>query len=56
MSPEAFVRMLADELHVAGVVVGRNYRFGYRAAGDAALLQRLGPEHGMQVRQRRAGL
>ena len=49
MSPEAFVQLLAEELRVAGVVVGANYRFGYRAAGDAALLQRLGPQYGMQV-------
>ncbi|GAB4815035.1 hypothetical protein N2152v2_002081 [Parachlorella kessleri] len=50
MSPEAFVALLAEELRVAGVVVGANYRFGYRAAGDAGLLQRLGPQYGMQVR------
>lgn len=49
MSPEAFVELLAAELHVAGVVVGSNYRFGYRAAGTAELLQQLGPQHGMQV-------
>ena len=50
MSPEAFVDLLAEQLQVAGVVVGSNYRFGYRAAGTAQLLQRLGPERGMQVR------
>jgi FAD synthase len=50
LSPEAFVELLAGQLRVSGVVVGRNYRFGYRAAGTAELLQRLGPSHGMQVR------
>ena len=35
---------------VAGVVVGSNYRFGYRAAGTASLLRSLGPQHGLQVR------
>ncbi|KAL4424006.1 hypothetical protein ABPG75_001307 [Micractinium tetrahymenae] len=49
MSPEAFVELLAAELQAAGVVVGSNYRFGYRAAGTAELLQQLGPQHGMQV-------
>lgn len=49
MSPEAFVQLLAAELGAAGVVVGSNYRFGYRAAGTAELLQQLGPQHGMQV-------
>lgn len=34
---------------VAGVVVGSNYRFGYRAAGTASLLRSLGPQHGLQV-------
>ncbi len=29
MSPEAFVRLLAEDLKVSGVVVGENYRFGY---------------------------
>lgn len=50
MSPEAFVELLAAQLQVAGVVVGSNYRFGYRAAGTAELLQQLGPQYGMQVR------
>ena len=36
-------------LQVAGVVVGSNYRFGYRAAGTASLLRSLGPQHGLQV-------
>lgn len=49
MSPEAFVELLAVELQAAGVVVGSNYRFGYRAAGTAELLQQLGPQHGMRV-------
>ena len=35
---------------VAGVVVGANYRFGYRAAGTADLLRSLGPQHGLRVR------
>lgn len=49
MSPEAFVELLAKELQVAGVVVGSNYRFGYRAAGTTELLQQLGPQHRMRV-------
>jgi FAD synthetase len=49
MPPEAFVRLLAEELQVAGVVVGSNYRFGYKAAGTAAMLAELGPVSGMRV-------
>ena len=49
MSPEAFVRLLAQELQASGVVVGQNYRFGYKAKGDTAMLQQLGSELGLQV-------
>jgi riboflavin kinase / FMN adenylyltransferase len=42
-SPEEFVqRVLVDALHVAAVVVGANFRFGSRAAGDVATLRALG--------------
>jgi hypothetical protein len=45
---EEFVLLLAD-LGVRGIVAGSNYRFGYKAAGDAALLQELGLKHGLVV-------
>lgn len=42
-SPEEFVdRILVDALHAAAVVVGANFRFGQRAAGDVSLLVELG--------------
>ncbi len=42
-SPEEFVdRILVDLLHAAAVVVGANFRFGHRAAGDVALLTEAG--------------
>jgi riboflavin kinase/FMN adenylyltransferase len=42
-SPDEFVRrVLVDTLHAAAVVVGRNFRFGHRAAGDVDTLQTLG--------------
>ena len=45
-SPERFVEeVLVDTLHAAAVVVGANFRFGRRAAGDVALLRQLGTEH-----------
>ena len=31
------------------MVVGENYRFGYKAAGDAKLLQKLGQQYGISV-------
>jgi riboflavin kinase / FMN adenylyltransferase len=44
-SPERFVEdVLVDALHAAAVVVGANFRFGSRAAGDLTVLERLGRE------------
>jgi riboflavin kinase / FMN adenylyltransferase len=47
---EFVVGVLLDRLHAAEVVVGENFRFGHRAAGDVALLTRLGEQHAFQVR------
>jgi riboflavin kinase/FMN adenylyltransferase len=47
---EAFVHdVLVANLHAALVVVGENFRFGHRAAGDIAMLQRLGRTFGFGV-------
>ncbi len=49
-SPERFVKdILVEGLHAVGVVVGANFRFGNRAAGDVALLRVQGAEHGFRV-------
>jgi riboflavin kinase/FMN adenylyltransferase len=49
-TPEEFVeRLLVDKLHVVHVVVGENFRFGHRAAGDIDLLTRLGRTFGFAV-------
>jgi riboflavin kinase / FMN adenylyltransferase len=46
LSPEEFVRSaLMDRLHTACVVVGENFRFGHRAAGDVAALAELGEKY-----------
>lgn len=48
--PEGFVHdVLVEHLHAAAVVVGENFRFGHRAAGDVALLERLGQRFGFTV-------
>jgi riboflavin kinase / FMN adenylyltransferase len=45
-SPERFVvEVLVDALHARAVVVGANFRFGAKAAGDVALLTDLGGTH-----------
>lgn len=42
-SPERFVEeVLVDGLHAAAVVVGANFRFGHKAAGDVHTLRELG--------------
>jgi len=42
-SPERFVdEILVDALHARAVVVGANFRFGYRASGDVATLREEG--------------
>jgi riboflavin kinase / FMN adenylyltransferase len=49
-TPEEFVdRILVDALHAGAVVVGANFRFGHRAAGDVALLAEVGRERGFTV-------
>jgi riboflavin kinase/FMN adenylyltransferase len=47
MPPDEFVHYaLVDKLHASAVVVGANFRFGHKAAGDVALLDRLGGRFG----------
>jgi len=49
-SAEEFVHdVLVEHLHAAAVVVGKNFRFGHRAAGDTALLTALGHRFGFTV-------
>lgn len=46
LGPGEFVRqVLADRLHATQVVVGENFRFGHRAAGDVPLLAQLGEKY-----------
>ena len=50
-SPERFVAdLLVGKLAATVIVVGRNFRFGNKRAGDLATLERLGKEHGFEVR------
>jgi riboflavin kinase/FMN adenylyltransferase len=49
-TPEEFVqRLLVDTLHAAHVVVGANFRFGHKQAGDVETLTQLGAAHGFTV-------
>ncbi len=47
LGPAEFVHeILVDRLHTAAVVVGENFRFGHKAAGDVPLLRELGVRFG----------
>lgn len=49
-TPEEFVeRVLVEALHAEAVVVGANFRFGNRAAGDVATLHETGAVHGFEA-------
>ena len=48
MDAEEFVaEVLAERIGAAGVITGDDFSFGKGRSGDAALLARLGPEHGI---------
>ncbi|XP_057818340.1 FAD synthetase, chloroplastic isoform X2 [Cryptomeria japonica] len=49
LSPRQFVESLSKELGVTGVVAGSNYRFGYKASGDASDLVQLCGEFGLKA-------
>jgi riboflavin kinase/FMN adenylyltransferase len=50
MAPAEFVHhALVERLHSSAVVVGDNFRFGHKAAGDVALLQQLGHTFGFSA-------
>ncbi|MEF7614046.1 bifunctional riboflavin kinase/FAD synthetase [Aquincola sp. MAHUQ-54] len=49
-APEAFVRdVLVDGLHARYVLVGDDFRFGARRAGDYTMLDAAGAQHGFDV-------
>ena len=49
-SPDEFIeRVLVGALHARAVVVGANFRFGNRAAGDVAALREAGERHGFSA-------
>jgi riboflavin kinase/FMN adenylyltransferase len=48
--PERFVtEVLVNGLGVRAVVIGEGWRFGHKAKGDIALLEKLGAEHGFET-------
>jgi len=50
LSPEDFVKLaIVDAARARAVVVGEDFRFGARAAGDVGLLRQLGQRYGFAV-------
>ncbi len=50
LSPEEFfTQILCDNLRAKAVVVGENFAFGYRAAGNTETLRQLGQRYGVEV-------
>jgi riboflavin kinase/FMN adenylyltransferase len=50
LSPEEFIeQILLRDLRVKAVLVGENFRFGHKQAGDVKLLCGLGARHGFEV-------
>jgi riboflavin kinase/FMN adenylyltransferase len=50
LSPLEFVRnILVQPLHTGAILVGPNFRFGYRQAGDVEILEELGRQEGFEV-------
>ena len=50
LSPEEFVKsILIDKLHVKYVVVGADFRFGYKRLGDVRYLKSMGEKYGFSV-------
>lgn len=50
LTPEEFIHeAVVAELHAAAVVVGENFRFGHKAAGDVAMLSDLGRRWGFDA-------
>lgn len=49
MDPEAFIRMLAERLHVKCIVAGKDFRFGKNRGGNYETLRQLGPKYGFET-------
>jgi riboflavin kinase/FMN adenylyltransferase len=50
LTPEEFIHQaLVADLHADAVVVGENFRFGHKAAGDVAMLAELGSRWGFDA-------
>ena len=49
ISPEDFVEWLCESYNVKGIVVGFNFKFGYKNLGDTELLEKLQKKYGYKL-------
>ena len=49
LSPEQFIKFLKNKFYVKGIVVGFNYRFGYKNMGDTKLLKELANKYDYEL-------
>lgn len=48
-SPEDFIKYICDKFKVKGIIVGFNYKFGYKNLGDVNLLRELQDKYGYKL-------
>lgn len=49
LSPEEFIKYLIKKIDISGIVVGFNYKFGYKNLGDIEVLRKLSIKYGYKL-------
>lgn len=49
LTPEGFIKYLCEKFKVKGIVVGFNYRFGYKNIGNIKMLKELSTKYGYEL-------
>lgn len=49
IEPEAFIKEIIDKFNVKGIIVGFNYKFGFKNKGDITLLEKLSEKLGFEL-------
>lgn len=49
LEPEAFIKMILKQFNIKGIVVGFNYRFGYKNSGNVELLEKLKEKYNFEL-------
>lgn len=49
IEPETFIKEIIDKFNVKGIIVGFNYKFGFKNKGDITLLEKLSEKLGFEL-------